>query len=58
MATRKSKRYLLWHFLNKIFQLKKFSDKKKKNYVQDEFEEMLNEECTYTMLQNILDVNT
>lgn len=53
MAIRKSKRYLLWHFLNKIFQLKKISDKRK-HYVQDEFEEILNEECTNTLLQNIL----
>jgi hypothetical protein len=35
--------------------LTKFSDKRK-HYVQDEFEEILNKECTKTLLQNILDV--
>ncbi len=33
----------------------KFNDKRK-HYVQDEFEEILNEECTNTLLQNILNV--
>jgi hypothetical protein len=35
--------------------LTKFSDKRK-HYVQDEFEEILNEKCTHTLLRNILDV--
>jgi hypothetical protein len=29
---------------------------KERHCVQDEFEEILNEECTNTLLQNILDV--
>jgi len=37
------------------FPIENFNDKRK-HYVQDEFEEILNEECTNTLLQNILDV--